>query len=64
MLSLRSQITNIVQIIIAFGLGIVMTYSYRLGFAIIGVILLISLSVIYVFGILPRLGELEKVSNE
>lgn len=42
----------------------VMTYSYRLGFAVIGAILLVSLSVIYVFGILPRLGEMEKVPSE
>ena len=36
MISAKAQLTNIFQVAITFGVGIVMGISYRMGFALIG----------------------------
>jgi MFS family permease len=50
LLSLKPQITNIVQVIIAFGIAWVMGISYALGFQVLGIVMFILLSGIYFFG--------------
>jgi hypothetical protein len=50
-LSMKSQIENIVQIAISFGIAGVMGISYQLGFQMLGVMMFIILSMIYWFGI-------------
>lgn len=50
-LSIRSQMENIIQIIISFGIAAIMWISYQLGFQILGIVLFISLSLVYFFWI-------------
>ncbi len=51
LLSLKPQVTNILQVMIAFGIASIMGISYALGFQTLGVIMFILLSGIYFFGI-------------
>lgn len=51
LLSVKSQISGLVQVTIAFGITGIMGYSYALGFQILGIIMFIVLGTIYWFGI-------------
>jgi hypothetical protein len=50
-LSMKSQIENVVQIVISFGIAGVMGISYQLGFQILGYLMFAILACIYYFGI-------------
>ncbi len=50
-LSVKTQIGNIMQVILSFSIAWVMAYSYQFGFQILGWILFLLLAIIYIFGI-------------
>ena len=50
-LSIKTQIANIIQVILSFAIAWVMAYSYQLGFQILGAVLFVLLVLIYLFGI-------------
>lgn len=50
-LSLKSQIQNVIEMSISFGIAGVMGISYALGFQTLGIVMFILLASIYYFGI-------------
>jgi hypothetical protein len=50
-LSIKTQLDNIVQVTLSFGIAWVMGISYALGFQVLGIVMFILLGGVYIFGI-------------
>ena len=46
-LSVKSQISLLIQVVVSFGIGFVMNYSYKLGYLTLGLIMFFLLSLLY-----------------